>query len=108
MVRFLAFCSVFMSFRALAATSQPLDNAFAPNAAVCVRFDSRGRVLDAAVDGRLDRKELNSAMLRLLRTQKWDPPIYEMVGKWVAMSIRPDGAAVPEILPDCSKLPVPR
>ena len=84
-----------------------LDKAFTPNAAVCVRFDARGHVLDVAVDGRLDTK-LNAEMLKLLRTQKWDAPMYEMVGKWVAMSVASDGAPVPEVLPDCSKLPLPR
>jgi hypothetical protein len=87
------------------AEAQSLKSVFTPNASVCVQFDAEGSVLAAAVDGRLDRKSINDQMTKLLRTRKWDPPGSTAVGKWIALSVAPDGTPVPELLPDCSHLP---
>lgn len=87
------------------AETRPLDKVFTPNAAVCVRFDARGHPLAAAVNGSVAPKDLNQAMLKLLQSRTWDAPPKASVGKWIAMSVAPDGLPVPELLPDCSKLP---
>jgi hypothetical protein len=87
------------------APAQGLNTVFAPNAAVCVKFDPRGHVLDAAIDGRTDRPELNKQMAALLRTRTWPPPDDRAAGKWIALSLAPDGSPVPDLLPDCRALP---
>lgn len=83
---------------------QSLDSVFTPNAPVCVKFDAKGRVKEVAVEGRSDRWRLNSEMLRLLNHRKWDPPAKALVGKWIALSVAPDGSPVTELLPDCTHL----
>jgi hypothetical protein len=92
--------------QACVADARPLAKVFTPNAAVCVRFDARGHPFDVAVNGSTATKDVNSAMLKLLKSRKWDAPAKTSVGKWIAMSVAPDGSPVPEILPDCSKLPL--
>jgi hypothetical protein len=87
------------------APSSSIDSVFTPNAAVCVKIDARGHVLDAAVDGRTDRPELNKQMVAFLRTRSWPAPARHAAGKWFALSLAPDGSPVPELLPDCSNLP---
>lgn len=88
------------------ADTQPLEKMFTPNAPVCVRFDAKGHVVGVAVDGRADVPDVNAAMLKLLQSRAWSAPSKELVGKWIAMSVAPDGSPVPELLPDCSRLAV--
>jgi hypothetical protein len=73
----------------------------APNAPVCVKFDAQGHILAVLVEGKDDDKELNSAMLTLLRSRHWDVPPASWVQKWVALCVDPGGAPVPEILVHC-------
>jgi hypothetical protein len=93
-----------MTTQVTEADTRLLDPVFTPNASVCVRFDARGRPVEAAVDGSRAAKDVNGAMLKLLQSRQWDVPRKALLGKWVAMSIAPDGSPVPEVLPDCSDL----
>ena len=104
MKRIALFTTALLWPQLVVAKGNPLDSAFRPNAGVCVRFDDHGHVVAAAVDGRADAMEANAAMLRLLQARSWETPPAAIVGKWIAMSVAPDGSPVPEILPDCSKL----
>jgi len=85
--------------------SESLAAAFTPNARVCVRFDSQGRVVATAVDGRPNDRVVNRQMLALLQSRRWNPPLPGTVGRWIALAIAPDGSPVPEALPDCHRLP---
>jgi hypothetical protein len=80
--------------------SDKLDTAFAPNAAVCVRFDAGGHPIAASIWGNAGDPR-NPAMLQLLQSRSWPPPSADIVGKWVALSVAPDGSPVPEVLPTC-------
>lgn len=103
--------SFFIAFAASSvavASPDALKNVFAPNAPVCVRFDVRGRPIEVAVNGSLAPNSSNRAMLKLLQARAWNAPPPSSVGKWIALSVAPDGSPVPEILPDCSKLPLRR
>jgi hypothetical protein len=102
------FCVALVTSQAADADTRPLDKVFTPNAAVCVRFDAQGHPVDVAVDGQIAAKDVNSAMLKLLQSRRWDAEPKASVGRWIALSVAPDGSPVPEILPDCSKLPPSR
>jgi hypothetical protein len=80
-----------------------LDEVFSPNAPVCVRFDARGIPTAALVNGSASDRDLNLAMLELLRKRHWDVPPKKWIGRWIALSVAPNGYPVPEILPTCPK-----
>jgi hypothetical protein len=86
------------------ATSESFASVFTPNAQVCVRFDAQGHVVAAAVGGRPSNRA-NLRMLALLRSRRWDPPPPAVAGRWIALAVAPDGSPVPEVLPDCRRLP---
>jgi len=99
--------SVFLSLALVAlastrASTQRLEDSFTPNAPVCVKFDQRGNPTAALVNGSRSNRRLNKEMLALLRKGTWWGADYRGTGgKWVALSVAPNGYPVPEISPSC-------
>jgi hypothetical protein len=84
------------------AEAKKLSNVFTPNAAVCVKFDTDGNPNGAIIDGKSRNHRLNQQMLKLLQGGTWWGKNYSGTnGRWVALSVAPNGYPVPEMLPSC-------